>query len=358
MGREREAGRVWNSCWGMPSMRPARLHQDELDQYRPADTLPRQCPWPPLHLALRWLAVASAAAIAAGDPVPRDEKESTRVVDASTLPNGFEGWRSQKACSSRTSEAACGLLNGCSWCIPKEAAPPAGNHRRGGPAGRALLDNSQPASSEVVSVSLEGAGARGCVPWTQCAGPDSLCEMRTSEAACIGSDVLEKSCLWCKSETRCVSMSAKEFEADKNGQCKGCDGVYDSGVQCAPGAAGENGGSRFAFTRQEKVGIILALSGNVLISVSLNTQKYAHNANEARGTAKVSYLRLKLWWIGMGLMALGETGNFLAYAYAPATVVAPLGAVSVISNCFLARFVLGEQVCPVPTDASALCGCD
>ena len=77
--------------------------------------------------------------------------------------------------------------------------------------------------------------------------------------------------------------------------------------------------------------------------MSLNTQKYAHNANEARGTAKVSYLRLKLWWIGMGLMALGETGNFLAYAYAPATVVAPLGAVSVISNCFLARFVLGEH---------------
>lgn len=39
----------------------------------------------------------------------------------------------------------------------------------------------------------------------------------------------------------------------------------------------------------------------------------------------------------MIMMALGETGNFLAYAYAPATVVAPLGAVSVISNSLLAR---------------------
>ena len=38
------------------------------------------------------------------------------------------------------------------------------------------------------------------------------------------------------------------------------------------------------------------------------------------------YIRLKLWWVGMVLMAMGETGNFLAYAYAPATVVAPLGA--------------------------------
>jgi hypothetical protein len=34
----------------------------------------------------------------------------------------------------------------------------------------------------------------------------------------------------------------------------------------------------------------------------------------------------------MALMFVGEAGNFLAYAYAPATLVAPLGAVSVISN--------------------------
>jgi len=46
----------------------------------------------------------------------------------------------------------------------------------------------------------------------------------------------------------------------------------------------------------------------------------------------------------MILMAIGETGNFLAYAYAPATIVAPLGAVSVISNCFLAHFVLREHI--------------
>ena len=46
----------------------------------------------------------------------------------------------------------------------------------------------------------------------------------------------------------------------------------------------------------------------------------------------------------MVLMVIGETGNFLAYAYAPATLVAPLGSVSVISNVILARYVLKEII--------------
>jgi len=145
-------------------------------------------------------------------------------------------------------------------------------------------------------------------------------------------------------------MSAKGLEASKNAQCKGCDGTFDSAVKidscgtCGGTNSTCHGSHALTFTRQEQIGIVLALSGNVLISVSLNMQKYAHNQNEARGVAKQSYLKLKLWWVGMTLMAIGETGNFLAYAYAPATIVAPLGAVSVVSNCFLAHFVLKEHI--------------
>jgi hypothetical protein len=39
------------------------------------------------------------------------------------------------------------------------------------------------------------------------------------------------------------------------------------------------------------------------------------------------YLKSKLWWVGLGLMAAGESGNFLSYGFAPASVVAPLGTV-------------------------------
>jgi len=39
------------------------------------------------------------------------------------------------------------------------------------------------------------------------------------------------------------------------------------------------------------------------------------------------YLKSKLWWLGLVLMAVGEGGNFLSYGFAPASVVAPLGTV-------------------------------
>jgi hypothetical protein len=39
------------------------------------------------------------------------------------------------------------------------------------------------------------------------------------------------------------------------------------------------------------------------------------------------YLKSKLWWLGLSLIAVGEGGNFLSYGFAPASVVAPLGTV-------------------------------
>ncbi|CDZ96232.1 Uncharacterized conserved protein [Phaffia rhodozyma] len=55
-----------------------------------------------------------------------------------------------------------------------------------------------------------------------------------------------------------------------------------------------------------------------------------------------SYFKSKVWWAGLSLMTLGEFGNFLSYAYAPASVVAPLGTVSLVANWVFAPFILGE----------------
>ena len=64
-------------------------------------------------------------------------------------------------------------------------------------------------------------------------------------------------------------------------------------------------------------------------------QKYAHRKREIESggdadeqkslCAPGSYLRSGTWWIGILLMIAGETGNFVAYGFAPASVVAPLG---------------------------------
>jgi hypothetical protein len=56
-----------------------------------------------------------------------------------------------------------------------------------------------------------------------------------------------------------------------------------------------------------------------------------------------SYLRSPWWWAGIILMTIGEAGNFLAYGFAPASIVSPLGVVALISNCIIAPFFLKER---------------
>ena len=43
-------------------------------------------------------------------------------------------------------------------------------------------------------------------------------------------------------------------------------------------------------------------------------------------------------------MALGEVANFVAYAYAPATLVTPLGALSVLVTAVLSARFLQERL--------------
>ncbi|THC93130.1 hypothetical protein EYZ11_007373 [Aspergillus tanneri] len=56
-----------------------------------------------------------------------------------------------------------------------------------------------------------------------------------------------------------------------------------------------------------------------------------------------SYLRSPYWWVGIILMCLGEIGNFMAYGFAPASIVSPLGVVALISNCVIAPCMLKEK---------------
>lgn len=76
--------------------------------------------------------------------------------------------------------------------------------------------------------------------------------------------------------------------------------------------------------------------GNIFISLALNIQKQVHNvllqrsAREGAEPDSKAYLKVKLWWLGMAIMTLGELGNFAAYGFAPAVLVAPLGTVALV----------------------------
>ena len=58
---------------------------------------------------------------------------------------------------------------------------------------------------------------------------------------------------------------------------------------------------------------------------------------------KKTYLKSPYWWVGIVFMIVGEAGNFLAYGFAPASIVSPLGVVALVSNCIIAPYLLKEQ---------------
>ncbi|KAL8902561.1 MAG: hypothetical protein Q9207_004597 [Kuettlingeria erythrocarpa] len=76
-------------------------------------------------------------------------------------------------------------------------------------------------------------------------------------------------------------------------------------------------------------------------SSSQSTVKPSESKNTQPDTR--TYLSSPYWWIGIVLMTVGEGGNFLAYGFAPASIVSPLGVVALISNCIIAPCLLKER---------------
>lgn len=107
------------------------------------------------------------------------------------------------------------------------------------------------------------------------------------------------------------------------------------------------------------IGLALALSSSIFIGSSFiikkkGLQKLTKHGNTRAGSGGHGYLKDWLWWAGFITMGLGETLNFVAYAFAPATLVTPLGAFSVlISNVLSSRFLneklnlLGKVSCVI-----------
>ncbi|KAG0241520.1 hypothetical protein BGW41_005829 [Actinomortierella wolfii] len=80
-----------------------------------------------------------------------------------------------------------------------------------------------------------------------------------------------------------------------------------------------------------------------LLQPGTRHDKESSSSSSSSTPSNFDYLHSKAWWLGMVLMILGECGNFLAYGFAPASVVAPLGTVALISNVILAPLMLRER---------------
>ncbi|WRX09188.1 Magnesium transporter NIPA - like 1 [Theobroma cacao] len=95
-------------------------------------------------------------------------------------------------------------------------------------------------------------------------------------------------------------------------------------------------------------GFILAVVSSAFIGSSFiikkkGLRKAGVNGPRA-GSGGYGYLLEPLWWVGMITMIVGEIANFVAYIYAPAVLVTPLGALSIIVSAILAHFILKEKL--------------
>ncbi|KOO21141.1 magnesium transporter nipa2-like protein [Chrysochromulina tobinii] len=117
-----------------------------------------------------------------------------------------------------------------------------------------------------------------------------------------------------------------------------------------------------AATEENRRGIYLALCSSIFIGASFIIKKkgliLASQKGTRAGAGGYSYLTEPLWWVGMLTMIGGEFANFAAYAYAPAIVVTPLGASTIIISAILANFFLGESLhaCGILACVLAVCG--
>ncbi|XP_056151467.1 NIPA-like protein 3 [Lampris incognitus] len=93
------------------------------------------------------------------------------------------------------------------------------------------------------------------------------------------------------------------------------------------------------------IGTLLAIFGNVLVSISLSIQKYSHVSLAGTKDPRAFYWA-KTWWCGFVLTCLGEAANFVSYAFAPLSLIAPLNAVSVLTSSILGLIFLREKSKP------------
>ena len=92
--------------------------------------------------------------------------------------------------------------------------------------------------------------------------------------------------------------------------------------------------------------MVLAVIGNIIINIGMNSMKHAHNINSDPETGKPMqhFARIPWWWVGMLGIVGGEVGNLIAYGYAPASIVTPIGSIGVVTNVILTTFVLKERL--------------
>ena len=96
------------------------------------------------------------------------------------------------------------------------------------------------------------------------------------------------------------------------------------------------------------IGLGLAVGSGLFIGSSFVFKKKgliaAQRKYETTAGESHAYLKSPMWWTGMTIMILGEVLNFVAYMFADAVLVTPMGALSVVVCAILSAIFLHEHL--------------
>lgn len=106
------------------------------------------------------------------------------------------------------------------------------------------------------------------------------------------------------------------------------------------------------------IGLTLAILSTMAIGTSfVITKKGLLQASDQHGFEGdgFAYLKSPMWWGGIATLGIGEVANFAAYAFAPAILVTPLGAMSVLIGAVLGSHFLKEELGTLGRLGCAMC---
>ncbi|KAM8899766.1 magnesium transporter NIPA4 isoform 1-T1 [Spinachia spinachia] len=159
-------------------------------------------------------------------------------------------------------------------------------------------------------------------------------DVHLNNETCRNGSVLR---LWCGSQSAVCSVSGGQTLFQHNSTDVQTDAAYNPWL-----------------------GLTLAVLSAFLIGGSVILKKkallrLARHGHTRAGEGGHSYLKDWLWWAGLLTMGVGEVCNFAAYMFAPATLVTPLGALSVLISAVLSSYLLGEVLNVVGKLGCLLC---
>ncbi|KAH9445331.1 hypothetical protein Pst134EA_031390 [Puccinia striiformis f. sp. tritici] len=127
--------------------------------------------------------------------------------------------------------------------------------------------------------------------------------------------------------------------------------LASSQAALASASAALTGSHTLTSPSYKTIGIVLALVSGLFIGSSfvfkkkgllVSQQKVIQNGGQVGESH--AYLKSPMWWAGMSLMIVGEICNFVAYAFADAILVTPMGALSVVISAVLSSIFLKERL--------------